>query len=221
MSITITSQVNTVVSLLGNRSDLSTKIASWIADGYRDIAMTIPLETLEETETDQTVFGIDSYNYPASARAIKSLSLFISNAPRQLTKRNIQIIDQYQTQNPAVPAVWAPFNNQMIVRPVPNGSYDMTIRFWQTPQIAAVVGNTILKVPPDWIEIINYEAVMRGWIDLQEMDKAANIRTLLYGNPMKPGMPGLIKQRLARIQAESSNANYGMRPRTTRYTNVR
>lgn len=221
MSTTIGDLVPVVTSLLGNRTDLATKAAQWIKFGYYDLATTLPFETLEDTETNQTTYGIDSYDYPETARAIKSLSLSVQNAPRQLNKKNIQVIDQYQTQNPAVPAIWAPFGSQYVLRPVPNGTYPMIVRFWVTPQFAAVITDTVIMVPPDWIEIVSYEAQMRGYLDLQEPDKAANIRLILYGNPMKPGMPGLIKQRLTRIQAESSNANYGMRPRTTRYTNVR
>ena len=79
----------------------------------------------------------------------------------------------------------------------------------------------MINLPDDWLEILDYEAQMRGFIDLQEPDKAAGVRQLLYGNPKKPGMPGLIKQRLTRIQAEYENANYGIRPRKQRYTFVK
>lgn len=221
MSTTIGSLVSPVASLLGNRTDLASKITEWIKGGYYDLATTIPFETLEESESTQTISGIDSYDYPEGARAIKDLTIYISNAPRTLFKRNMKIIRQYQRLNSSVPSIWAPFGGQFYLRGVPNGAYPLDIDFWKWPTIATVVNNTVIQLPPDWIEIVTYEAQMRGYIDLQEPDKAASIRTLLYGNPMKPGMPGLIKQRLTRIQAEYQDANYGMRPRTTRYTNVR
>src|SRR5207344_1899147 len=159
--------------------------------------------------------------YPDGARAIKDITIYINNAPRTLFKRNMKIIRQYQAQNTSVPAIWAPFGSMYYLRGVPNGAYPIVIDFWKWPEIMATVDETVVDLPPDWIEIVSYEAQMRGYVDLQEADKAANIRAILYGNPMKPGMPGLIKQRLTRIQAEYQDANYGMRPRTTRYTNVR
>ena len=218
---TVGSQVATVASLLGNRTDLNAKISQWLVDGYYDLATTIPFETLEDSEENVTVAGIDSYDYPENARAIKDLTIYVNKAPRQLYKRNMKIIRQYQAQTTSIPAIWAPFGTQYVLRGVPNGAYPMTVDFWMWPTIAAVINSTVIQLPPDWLEIVRYEAQMRGFIDLQEPDKAAGIRTILYGNPMKPGMPGLIKQRLTRIQAEYQDANYGMRPRTTRYTNVR
>lgn len=217
---TIGNQVSAVASLLGGRTDLNSQISNWLAAGYRDIASTVPLETLEDTEDGICVSGIGEYDYPSSARAIKALSIQVPagspKSSRPLYKRNVDIIDRYVGVLPGVPAVWAPFNTEIVMRPVPNDSYPFIVRFWQKPQIAATVNDTVLKVPDDWLEIITYEAQMRGYIDLQEPDKAAGIRTLLYGQG-DPRKPGLIKQRLTRIQAESSNANYGMRPRITRY----
>ena len=223
---TVNDLVPLVASLLGGRTDLNSNIAGWIVNGYQDLTSTIPFCTLELTQNSSTVANVDTYDYPSDARAIKSLTLAVNNsgsgnAPRQLRKRNIQIIDQYQTINTSVPAVWAPFANQFILRPVPDDAYPLIIRYWQTAQITGDIVSTPLLVPDDWIEIITYEAQMRGYLYLQEQDRAAAVRQILYGNPTKPGMPGLVKQRLTRIEAESSNANYGIRPRVTRYTNVR
>ncbi len=218
----INDRISIVTALLGGRTDLAASISQWIASGYRDLAATIPFETLELTDSVLCVPNIDAYDYPTDARAIKSLTMGIPAAvPTQfppLYKRNMAILDRY-TNVPGVPSIWAPFNSQFFLRAIPNDSYPLTIRYWQKVVIDPTnINNTVINVPDDWLEIIDYEAQMRGYMDLQEFDKAGAIRQLLYGNPKKPGMPGLIKQRLTRIQAEFENANYGLRPRKSRYS---
>lgn len=219
---TIGDRATIIVSLLGGRTDLAAQISQWLANSYRDLASTVPFEELEDSESNLTVSAIGSYDYPATARAIKSLTLVQNTAPIPLWKRNMTILDRYPTTvGLGVPSIWAPFGRQYFLRPVPNDSYELIVRFWQQAVIDPDdVNDTELKVPQDWLEIIDYQAQMRGYTDLQEPDKAAAIRNLLYGQG-DPRKPGLIKQRLTRIQAEYSNANYGMRPRITRYGNVR
>lgn len=216
---TIGSLVSTVASLLGGRTDLNTKISGWIVDGYRDIAMTIPFETLEDTSEITTVSGFDSYDYPSGARGIKSVSVSLPGIPnsiRPLWKRNIARIDRYPMV-PGMPSIWAPFGTQIVVRSVPNGQYVLTVRFWLKPIIQETVNDTELMVPDDWLEIVTYEAQMRGYLDLQEQERAANVRSILYGQG-DPRKPGLVKQRLTRIQAESMDVSYGIRPKATRYS---
>lgn len=216
--------VTTVAKLLGGRTDLDAEISTWLANGYQDLTSTVPFETLELTQINQTVQGQDSYSYPGDARAIKALTITVSNQPRRMYKKNIDVIDRYQVGAPAVPIVWAPFANQIVMRPFPNDTYPFIVRYWQTVQIdttdASTINPTTLLIPNDWVEIVSYEAQMRGYMDLQEPDKAAQIRTLLYGQG-DPRKPGLIKQRLTQIQSESMNANYGIRPRVQRLTWVR
>jgi hypothetical protein len=220
--------VPAVASLLGGRSDSNDKISQWIAAGYRDIGTSIPLETLEASASILCVPGTQSYGYPSDARGIKDLTIQIpsqtqtspttANSFRPLYKKNMSIVRRYATNTWGVPSIWAPFKNTIWLAPVPNQGYPLIVDYWQLVVLNSTdINNTQILVPDDWIEIIQYEAQMRGWIDLQEPDKAGAIRTLLNGNPKKPGMPGLIKQRLTQIQSESSNASYGVRPRLTRY----
>lgn len=218
---TIGDEVTVVASLLGGRTDLNSQISQWLANGYRDLASTVPFETLEETDNQVCVPNIGEYDYPSEARAIKSLTIQVpASSPassRPLYKRNVNIIDRYIGVNPGVPAIWAPYNQQMILRPLPNDSYPLIVRYWEKVVIDADdINDTEILVPEDWLEIVEYEAMMRGYMDLQELDRAGAIRSLLYGQG-DPRKPGLIKQRLTRIQAESMDANYGVRPRITRY----
>jgi len=220
---TIAQHIPIVRSMLGGRTDIDAKITQWLVNGYRDIAHTIPFETLEFSVNVLTVANIESYMYPAGARGIKAITMGIppSNPASfvPLYKKNMAIIDRYARQ-PGQPSIWAPWGNQFYLRAIPNNSYQIVLRCWHWVELLNPVETTGFNVPDDWLEIIDYAAQMRGHIDLAEADKANAIRVLLYGNPKKPEYPGLIKQRLTRIQAEYENANYGLRPRIRRYTQV-
>lgn len=224
---TIADHIIPVVSLLGGRTDKNSDISKWILAGYRDIAHTVPFEDLEVVQATACVANIGTVDYPTDARAIKSVTLQfpvqnpVSNRP--IYKRNKAITDRYAITPTGVPSIWAPFNYQMHLRQVPNDSYPLIINYWQkvVPN-ATDVNDTLIMVPDDWLEIVEYAAQERGWIDLQEFDKANAIHQLLWGDPNSRGKnPGLVKKRLTRIQAEYENANYGMRPRLTRYSFVK
>ena len=136
---TIADRVPIVQSLLGGRTDKSSLISQWLANGYRDLAHSIPFETLEDTQNSSCVASIDTYQYPPSARAIKAITLGVPavNAAsyRPLYKRNAAIIDRYSPVPTGVPAIWCPFGTNFIVRPVPNDAYPLIIRFWQVVAI--------------------------------------------------------------------------------------
>ena len=227
----IADRVGIVASLLGGRTDISTDISRWLANSYRDLANSIPFETLEIVTNGQCLVNIDTVDYPADARAIKALSLGVPvGSPtsfRPVYKRNVAITDRYAPTPTGVPSIWAPWAQQMILRQVPNDNYPLIIRYWQLVTLdpsapTAVINATPIKLPDDWLEIVDYGAQMRGYIDLQEADRANAIHVLLYGDPgNRKKNPGLIKQRLTRIQPEYEDANYGMRPRLTRYTFVK
>jgi hypothetical protein len=75
-------------------------------------------------------------------------------------------------------------------------------------------------MPDDWLEILDYSAAMRGLTELIEPDKAAALYNLLFGprgeNTIDPktGRPkfGLIAQRMTAMEAEYTDAFYGLPP---------
>jgi hypothetical protein len=216
--------VGTVASLLSGRTDQNASISQWLLNGYRDIAHTIPFETLEDTQDPYPcVANFPTLDYPSNARAIKSITLgFPASTPtseRPLYKRNKAIINRYASTPTGVPSIWAPYAYQIHLRMVPDDAYPLIVDFWRKvipdPED---INNTLIEVPDDWLEIVEYAAQERGWIDLQEYEKANAVHVFLWGDPkMGKKNPGLVKQRLTRIQAEYENANYGMRPRLARY----
>jgi hypothetical protein len=169
---------------------------------------------------------MDAYQYPNQALAITACSMVYQGARRSIRKKDSQYIDLYPTNQQGPPVIWAPFKDTQIFRPVPDQAYTITRRYWKKPVVnftsTSTIEATVLLLPDNWLEILDYAAALRGFIDLEEADKAGNLRMLLYGDPRHPAdNPGLIKQHLTRIQAENMNSDYGIRMKVRPYTMVR
>jgi len=218
----ISDRVATVQLMLGNRADLASRIPVWLANAYVELASNIPFSDLEDSDTILTVAGADTYDYPASARGIVASTLTVNSQPRPLTKKNIAYIDIYPSTNRGIPVVWAPFNYKQVLRPIPDDGYMIVRRFWTKPVVdftsTTTINATSLSVPDDWLEVVDYAAALRGFVELKDREKAKDTRILLYGDPKDPSNPGLIKQHLTTIQAENVNSDYGLRCKVRRYT---
>lgn len=218
---TINDRVATVRLNLGNRTDLDTRIKRWLADAYLDLGSNYPFEELEDTISDMLVPTIAEYPYAAQVRAVKNLSITLSNGDtRTLFKRHITNVRRYSSTAPGDPSIWAPFKRVAHLRPVPRLSHTLTWDVWVKPEIAAVVEDTQILLPDDWLEVLDLAATLRGHISLLERDKAGEIRMLLFGDPLKLDQPGLIARKLRQKAAENVAEDYAIRPRIRRYTNV-
>ena len=223
---TILDRAPEVIAMLGNRTDITSRVYQWISDAYVELAMGYKFEELEDTRMPLTSAWVDTYPYDTDVRAVKTLSITFNlgtpaQTQRRLWRRNIRNIDRYSNQ-PGSPAVYAPYNRSAILRPVPDQSYQMTWRVWLKPAIDPTIQNTILNVPDDWLEIIDYAAAMRGWTKLMEFDKSQAIFAMLFGGgedqKTKKPYPGLIKGKMLLRQAESEDDNYPISPRVRRYS---
>jgi len=214
-------RVTYVTKMLGNRTDLASRISGWLVSAYIELGMGYDFEDLEDTVDDAFASGGDGvYNYPTNARAVKAITLYDidSGAPIFLRKKNIVLIDR-QPAKEGVPSIYAVFKKQVVVRLIPNKTYIVKWRVWMKPVIESTINSTELKLPDDWLEILDYSAALRGHVELHEADKAAQLHQLLFGANTQSGrlIPGLIKQRLLMRQAESPSEEYGIRPKVRRY----
>lgn len=226
---------------LGNRTDINvgsgtstpSRLDIWYRNSYIELCMNVPLETLEVLGFEgQFVQGQQVYPLPPDARFPNCITMNTSggdftNAYTQsvitIEYTDIKVIRQMTSQSPGPPAVFALFNNQLIVAPTPDQNYYYLLDYWQLPQIGdqnGVVANTQLLVPMDWLEIVDMGALMRGFKALLERDKARELQELLYGFKTQSGkqVPGYITYRQTQQQAGSEHENYALQPRMRKYT---
>jgi len=213
----ITDRAEGVKQKLGNRSDLAARIYLWLRDAYIELAMAYPFDELLSTVDVSTVGGTNetgTYTYPTGVRAIRSLALIDTSSKQSTTleRKNIRIIDNFNTATLSKPAIYCTwvlqtpaFVRQVFLRPLPDKVYTLRWRVWMKPTINATVENTELAVSDDWLEIVDYCAALRGFTELLEHDRATAIRDLLYGfiDPRSgKRQPGLIASRMTGMQAE-------------------
>jgi hypothetical protein len=233
---TIAQRVNNVAMKLGNRQDLLqpapgsgftySRIAGWLRDAYISVAYSRTFETSEQTITFQTVPNQDTYPYPTTVRAIKSLvgQRQDNGAPVIVEWKDINYVRRYTTGFPqggsnwvGTPSIVAAWANTLIFRPIPdNVPYTFFLDAWMKPIITTDVVSTQLFVPDDWYEIIDYEATMRGHAELLERDKAVEIARLLNGwtDPTTGAKTiGLIERLQNRYQASAPYVDYGLQPK--------
>lgn len=225
-----------VAMKLGNRQDLLqpapgsgntySRIDGWLRDAYTEVSYSRSFEQTESTIQFQTVQGQDTYSYPTTVRAIKSLvGYWASNNTTVIVEwKDINYVRRYTPGLPlsgqpqlGTPSIVAPFANSLIFRPVPDGNpYNFFLDVWLKPVISADVVSTQLALPDDWLEVVDYLAAMRGYMELGELDKAVGISRSVFGftDPTTgTKIEGLMERLQNRNQAQSPYVDYGVQPK--------
>lgn len=213
---------------LGNRADLDVGVPSrldkWYRDSYIELAMSVPFETLETSILGAFTPNVDIYPYPGNIRALRAPITMLdpdSGEGIQLSEVDIAIIRaETSPDNLGPPSEYCRFGRNIIIRPLPDQQYQFYWDAWLLPTITTVISATPLLVPLDWLEIVDMGAIMRGFRNLGERNKAQELQQLMFGYKNDTGkmVPGLITNRMTMNQAQSPARDYGLRPRVRTYT---
>lgn len=222
----ISDRLTDVAFELGNRADIQTgnpsQLANWYKNAYISIGMGYPFEQLENTFTE-TVSSTNEFVFPSTSRAVKSLVIYDQN--NSVTEPEFKDIRYFRrVDSPSVqaskPSVYTLYGSNILFTPAfDDNSYTLVLDTWEKPTIAADVVSTVLNVPDDWLEAIDYACMMRGHAFLGERDKARELRALLFGAPDPTTgafIPGLLTQLATRWQQSSPARDYGISVRSTR-----
>lgn len=233
--------------MLGNRADISvlaggvpSRLDGWLRDTYIDIGMGFNFTQAQIPLTGQIPQATDTVVFPDDARQIDSIMFYrLDGTPIDPEWKDIKTIRQYNATTQGPPSVVALYGTNIYIRPVSDGTYNYILDYWQEPQILdntaqpgfvstgpGDLGGTIFNVPMDWLEIIDYQAALRGHSELQEPEKAQALQQLLYGVTIPTTgkvIPGLIATRSGRLQKQLKVADYGIAPKSARqsFTSVK
>lgn len=116
------------------------------------------------------------------------------------------------------PSEWYRFGGNIGFWPPPDDTYQVQARLLRFHPFESVLKDTNLLLTQDWNEIVVLGAAMRGFIELEEYEKAAQIRLLLYGDPKHPEKPGIMYSRKTKHEREAHRATTPLRIRTMRST---
>jgi hypothetical protein len=155
---------------------------------------------------------------------IKTLDFMIwtdyptNNNRKQLNPSHYQETDKFNSY-PSLPTEWYRFGNTIGFDPPPNKNYQVQARIMRRHPITdyfnavGALNSTVILMPNEWFEILEWSAAMRGFMELLEFEKASEIRTLLWGDPEHPvNMPGLIAAVKTKRRQESWMQQQPLRP---------
>lgn len=138
-----------------------------------------------------------------------------------LTYKTIDALE-LMFSTPGTPAYWTRFQNKVWIAPQPNNTFYSYMRYQiqhPTAEPQAQLSDTVL-LDDDWRELVEYGAAMRIATTLRMLDYAGQYRSILYGDPKKPGNLGLYTARVS-MQENDIVSNQGMRqirPQNSRWS---
>jgi hypothetical protein len=221
-----------VIKKVENRTTEAANVDRWIRDALVEIAGNSDYkDDFDELEvlgpTYNLTIGVQPYDFSNFLNPgdynLGTLDFMIWIDPPNNTKRKQLMPTHYQDadkylQAQSIPAEWFRFADQVLFTPPPNNTYQVQARILRQHPItdyentSSQLSTTVILLPREWNEILEWAAAMRGFMELLEYEKAANIRQLLYGDPKHPEKPGLIEGVKKRRKREGFRQTVGLRP---------
>lgn len=225
---TINDLVNEVILRCENRVSDTARAAVWLRDAILEITGNPDFRNeFDDLEVVGPTFALSAgvQEYPFSNFItsgdynMSTLDVFLWSDPGtnlnrlKLNPSHYQEADKQPTLTQAQPTDWYRFGDNLGFTPVPNNSYQSQIRLYRMHPIAeSDPAQTQLYIPRDWHEILVWAAVERGFMELLEYEKSAQIHQLLHGDPKHPDRPGLYDGRKKRREREAWRQQQALRP---------
>jgi hypothetical protein len=234
---TLCDLVPEVIKKVENRTEDESRASQWLRESLIEIASDPQLRNeFDELEIEGPFFNLTAAQGVANAvqeylfdnlipegdQNVATLDVMLWTDPPLNTNRIRLVETSYQDSDrispyPGQPCKWYRFNNMIGFSPAPNQAYQVQARIYRAHPIVYTSCETTILLPQDWFEIIVYGAVMRGFIELLEYEKASKIRELLYGDPKYPDRVGLIESRKKRREKEAWRQQRALKPVVRRY----
>jgi|SRR5215469_7835344 len=207
MMFYINDLANEVILRTENRVEDQSRACVWVRDAlleisgspdYRDdfpeLELLGPIVNLIQQQQEYAA----SILIPAGDVQIVTADIMIwtdypaNTVRRKLDVSHYQKVDRF-TPIYALPTEWYRFSSNIGFNPVPDQPYQVQSRQVRMHPINDNnLGQTLILLPRDWNEVLIMAAVIRGFIELLEYEKAMKVRRELYGDPDNKNQPGLI-----------------------------
>lgn len=137
----------------------------------------------------------------------------------KLRQTHYQHADKFILPVPSTPQMWYRFSDNIGFVPIPDKSYQVQARLYKMHPINDLsLGDTPVLLPREWYEVLMLAALERGWIELEEYEKAQSIHQLIFGDPRDQSRPGMIAYMKHRRQRESWRQEQPLRVVTGTYS---
>lgn len=155
---------------------------------------------------------------------IKTLDILLWTDPPfnqrwiQLTPTHFQEVDRFAWMV-SQPTQWYRFNYMIGFSPPPNRNYQVQARLQRRHPIIDyfnknnLLNQTPVLLPAEWLEVIEWVAAMRGYMELLNYERADMVYRRLWGDPAHPNdNPGLIASIKTKRRQEAWLQTQPLRP---------
>jgi hypothetical protein len=218
--LTIGDLANEVIIKCENRASDLARSYNWVRDALIEISSNPELrgefDALEDVGPAFVLTpDLQEYNFTSNLvnvgdTNLAGLDVLIWRDPptnkrrRKLRQTHYQHADSIELSSSMEPQFWYRFSDNIGFVPVPNKAFQVQARIYKFHPINDLdLKATGILLPREWYEFITLAALERGWIELEEYEKATSLHQLLYGDPKNPSQGGLFKSIKHRRQLES------------------
>jgi hypothetical protein len=234
---TIGDLVNEVLIRTENRTSDANRATIWLRDALLDITMDSQLRNeFDELEVIGPKFNLTAN--PVGANPVvqeyafsnfltpgdyntSTLGFLIWTDPPSNFNRVRLSETSYQDSDrispyPGLPTKWYRYGDMAGFSPPSDRAYQVQARIYRMHPVdntsIATINATTILLAQDWNEVLIWAAVLRGFTELLEFEKATSVRTLLYGDPEMPQRPGLLQGKKKRHEREAWRRQKALRP---------
>lgn len=241
MATTIQNLEQEVILKLENRTSETANVDRYLRDALIELTGNPDLrDSFSELEEYGPLFnltggpiGVSVGEYPETSFVpqgppadynIKTLDFLIwtdyptNQHRRKLIPTHFQDADKFQS-SPSLPTMWYRFGNTIGFESTPNQNYQVQARLMRRHPItdyfnaSGLLNTTVILMPNEWYEVLEWAAAQRGFMELLEFEKATSIRTLLWGDPEHPNdFPGLVASVKTKRRQEAWLTEQPLRP---------
>lgn len=227
---TIATLATDVVQRMGARTDITTRAQYWVFEALCQLTANAPIEELEvQGANSSLVASTSTYNiaptFAVAGDVVQTIMDFVvyTDSPTATTQtlrlRYSDILenDKITPLQGTYPTQWSRTGTQVMFRPVPNAAYIMFMRYRRAHPLtgAEPYSGTTILLPVEWDLIIKYIAMVGGYDELKEHDRANLLRQRVWGgkNPTTGEDDiGLVKALLMKRQREEPQYDIPLRP---------
>lgn len=158
---------------LRNRSDISTRLETWIREAYQEVFYGFRFYETEKAATFNLGSGQSEKTFASlSITDLKHIfSLRDTTNGRKVRKANFRWIDERATGSGA-PTHYCRFSDSILFDSAPTATTAYKLRYRKQITEPVFSGSTYPETPSEWDEVIRLKAVVRGFRALLEPDQA-------------------------------------------------
>lgn len=178
MASTYNTIANEVLSRLGGRTDLTSRLAIWINDAIAELALSprFSFTELDTVNSFNTASGTQSYSLTAFTSFWFVLDITDTTNSRRIKQMSYKDLDA-KVVTTGQPTRYARFGSTILFDPTPDGTYATQVRYRMRP--TQVSGGLSMPFEREWDEVITLLATIKGLEALDARDKAGLQRQLL------------------------------------------